>query len=144
MIETGAQLNAQPRHPSRLQWARALPVPVLSVAAIGCFSTSLSLSSAHIHHQSDACRYMAVPWTHFVSAYGGLLAAALALLVHVLMSRAARRGGLRPTSGWQTWVPTLFAVIAGFMVPLTAVVVALTHKDAAETAANLGKPLCEG
>ncbi|MEU4849207.1 hypothetical protein [Streptomyces gilvosporeus] len=144
MAETGTPLDAQPHPPSRLHWASSLPVPLLSVAAVGCFSTTLSLSSAHIHHQSAACRYMAVPWTHFASAYGGLLAAVLALLVHVLMSRATRRGGLQPVSGWQTWVPTLFAVIAGFMVPLTAVVVALTHKDAAETAANLGKPLCEG
>ncbi|WP_329148715.1 hypothetical protein OIU91_21045 [Streptomyces sp. NBC_01456] len=117
---------------------------LLSAAAVACFVTTLALSSAHIHHQSAACRYMAVPWTHFASAYGGLLAAVAAVLVHLLMSRAVRRGGIQPTSGRQSWVPALFVVIAGFMISLTAVAVALTHKDAAEVAANIGKPLCEG
>ncbi|BDM74522.1 hypothetical protein HEK616_80090 (plasmid) [Streptomyces nigrescens] len=119
-------------------------MPLLSLTAIACFATCLALSSAHIHHQSAACRYMAVPWTHFASAYGGLLAATSAVLVHLLVSRAQRRGGLPRTSGWQSWLPTLFVIVAGLMVPLTALVVALTHKDASETAMNLGKPLCEG
>ncbi|MER6046726.1 hypothetical protein ABT168_04525 [Streptomyces sp. NPDC001793] len=121
-----------------------MAVPLLSLAAIGCLITAVALSSAHIHHQSASCRYMAVPWTHFAFAYGALLAAASALLVHLVLSRAARRDGFRPVSGWQSWLPTFFVVIAGLVLPLTAVVIALTHKDAAETARHLGQPLCEG
>ncbi|MYT33757.1 MULTISPECIES: hypothetical protein [unclassified Streptomyces] len=104
----------------------------------------MALSTAHVHHQSASCRYLAVPWTHFASAYAALLAAASALLVHLVLSRAARRDGLQPASGWQSWLPTLFVVIASMMLPPTAVVIALTHKDAAETARHLGQPLCEG
>ncbi|MFG2826467.1 hypothetical protein ACGFWI_03150 [Streptomyces sp. NPDC048434] len=144
MAEADTHHDARPQRPSRGWWARALPVPLLSAAAVACFSTTLALSSAHIHHQSAACRYMVVPWTHFASAYGGLLAAVAATLAYLLMSRAVRRGRIQPTSGWRSWVPTFFVVIAGFMIPLTAVAVALTHKDAAETATNIGKPLCEG
>ncbi|MEU9116418.1 hypothetical protein AB0D04_32870 [Streptomyces sp. NPDC048483] len=114
------------------------------MAAVGCVVTALALSTAHVHHQSDACRYMAVPWTHFAAAYGGLLAAAAALLSHLLLSRALRRDGFHAASGWQSWLPTLFVVVAGLMVPLTAVVIALVHHDAAEAAAKLGQPLCEG
>ncbi|MFE3882785.1 hypothetical protein ACFXPQ_07670 [Streptomyces lydicus] len=144
MAEAVTQHDALPHRPSRRSWSAALLVPLLSAAAVACFATTLALSSAHIHHQSDACRYMAVPWTHFASSYGGLLAAVAATLIYLLMSRARRRRGIRPTSGWQSWIPTFFVVIAGFMIPLTALTVALTHKDASEAAANIGKPLCEG
>ncbi|MFG2140704.1 hypothetical protein [Streptomyces sp. NPDC048650] len=144
MSEPATRHDARPHRSSRHSWARALPVPLLSVAAITCLVASLALSTAHIHHQSDACRYMAVPWTHFATAYGSLLAAVSAPVVHVLTSRAARRGGIRPASGGQSWIPTFFAVIAGFVIPLAALVVVLTHQDAGETAAKIGMPLCEG
>ncbi|WP_274912388.1 hypothetical protein [Streptomyces sp. WZ-12] len=129
---------------ARRSRVRALAVPLLALAAIGCLITTFALSTAHVHLQSAACRYMAVPWTHFAFAYGALLAALAALLVYLTLSRAARRDGLPPASGWQSWLPTLFVVIAGLMIPLTALVVTLTHKDAAETATHLGQPLCEG
>ncbi|MEU8780729.1 hypothetical protein [Streptomyces sp. NPDC048637] len=119
-------------------------MPLLSAAAIVGFFASVSLSNGHHEFQSAACRYTLLPWTNFAAAYGGLVAAALAVTVHLLMFRSARRAGQDPSRGWQSMVSTLFFAIACLMVLLTAGMVVVAHMDAAEAAANIGKTLCEG
>lgn len=121
-----------------------LSVPLLSAAAIVGFFASVSLSNGHRAFQSRECRYMLLPWTNFAVAYGGLIAAILAVTIHLLMFRSARRAGQDPHRGWQSMVSTLFFAIACLMVLLTAGMVVVTHMDAAETAANIGKTMCEG
>ncbi|MGW7485619.1 hypothetical protein [Streptomyces sp. NPDC054786] len=121
-----------------------LSVPLLSAAAIIGFFASVSLSNGHHAFQSAACRYTLLPWTNFAVAYGGLAAAVLAVAVHLLMFRSARRAGQDPNRGWQSLLSTLFFVIACLMVLLTAGMAVVAHMDAAEAAANIGKTLCEG
>ncbi|OKI01218.1 hypothetical protein A6A06_20625 [Streptomyces sp. CB02923] len=121
-----------------------LSVPLLTAASVTCFVATLSVSSQHVHHQSAACRYIAVPWTHFALSYGSLVAAVLAVTAHIVLSRVARRRGLAPDTQRRSGFSTLCVVIAGLMVALAAVTTVMTHADAAETAANLGKPMCEG
>lgn len=148
MAETVTQSAAQaPRAPHPPAWRRAAAraaVPVLSAASVGCGAAALALADAHLHHQSGACRYMAVPWTHFACAYGGLLAAVLALLGWVLTARARRRRGEGAPAALPRALAALAVVVAGFMVPVMVLVVTLTHTEAAETARKLGTPLCEG
>ncbi|AJT67233.1 hypothetical protein T261_5613 [Streptomyces lydicus] len=119
-------------------------MPLLSVTAIVSFFVSVSLSNGHHEFQSTACRYTLLPWTHFAVAYGGMTAAILAVAVHLLMFRSARRAGQDPNRGWQSLVSTLFFVIACLMILLTAGMVVVAHMDAAHAAANFGKPICEG
>ncbi|MCZ1008617.1 hypothetical protein [Streptomyces lydicus] len=119
-------------------------MPLLSVTAIVCFFASVSLSNGHRAFQSRACRYTLLPWTNFAVSYGGLIAAVLAVTIHLLMFRSARRAGHDPHRGWQSMVATLFVAIAWLMVLLTAGMVVVTHMDAAEAAADIGKRACEG
>lgn len=121
-----------------------LSVPLLSAAAIVGFFGSVSLSNGHYASQSRACRYMLLPWTNFAVAYGGLVAAVLAVTVHLLMFRSARRAGQDPHRGRQSMVSTLFFALACLMVLLTAGMVVVTHMQAAEAAADIGKTMCEG
>lgn len=130
--------------PSGCWQATVLSVPLLSVTAIVSFFVSVSLSNGHHEFQSTACRYTLLPWTHFAVAYGGMTAAILAVAVHLLMFRSARRAGQDPNRGWQSLVSTLFFVIACLMILLTAGMVVVAHMDAAHAAANFGKPICEG
>ncbi|MFI2242529.1 hypothetical protein [Streptomyces chrestomyceticus] len=102
------------------------------------------MSTQHVHHQSAACRYIAVPWTHFALAYGSLVAAVLAVTAHLVLRRVARRRGCTPATQRRSSLSTVCAVVAGLMIALAAVATVMTHADAAETAANLGRPMCEG
>ncbi|MGW7634166.1 hypothetical protein [Streptomyces decoyicus] len=142
--EASPQPAAPAPRPSERWRMMILSVPLLSTAAILGFIASVSLSNGHHEFQSAACRYTLLPWTNFAVSYGGLLAALLAVTVHLLMFRSARRAGQDPTHGWQSMVSTLFFAIACLMVLLTAGMVIVAHMDAAEAAANIGKPLCEG
>ncbi|WP_411128805.1 hypothetical protein [Streptomyces sp. x-19] len=121
-----------------------LSVPLLSAAAVVSFFVSVSLSNGHHEFQSTACRYTLLPWTHFAVAYGGLAAAVMSVAVHLLMFRSARHAGQNPNCGWQSTVSTIFFIIACLMILLTAGTVVVAHMDASQSAANIGKPICEG
>ncbi|UNO39507.1 hypothetical protein [Streptomyces sp. MST-110588] len=71
-------------------------------------------------------------------------AAVLAVTTHIVLVRWARRRGCDPYTGWRSRLSVLCVLIAGLMVVLSAGVTVMTHADAAETAANLGRPMCEG
>jgi hypothetical protein len=142
--EVTPQRAQRGQRPSGRWQAVILSVPLLSAAAIVSFFVSVSLSNGHHEFQSTACRYTLLPWTHFAVAYGGLTAAVLAVIVHLLMFRSARRAGQDSNRGWQSLVATLFFSIACLMILLTAGTVVVAHMDAAQAAANIGKPLCEG
>ncbi|KAA6224042.1 hypothetical protein CP973_20935 [Streptomyces albofaciens JCM 4342] len=144
VAETTPRAQERPRDPLRRRRAAFLGVPIFTVAAVTCFVATLVVSTQHVHHQSAACRYIAVPWTHFALAYGGLAAAVLAVAAHIVLLRGARRRGGEPDARWRSSLSTVCVVIAGLMIALTAVVTVMTHADAAETAAHLGKPMCEG
>ncbi|MDX6314252.1 MAG: hypothetical protein QOF44_3716 [Streptomyces sp.] len=123
---------------------RILAVPVLTVAAVVCFGATVAMSNAHVHRQSAACRWMSVPWTNFAVAYGALVAAGLALLVHFGLFRTARRKGWNPLGTWDGRLSVACAVAAGVMVLVAVGGVFITHSQAAESADNLGRPMCEG
>ncbi|MFB6436798.1 hypothetical protein ACFCVY_08440 [Streptomyces sp. NPDC056411] len=140
---TAHSAHTDPRPTGR--WRTAiLSVPLLCTAAVISFFVSISLSNGHHAFQSAHCRYTLLPWTHFAVAYGGLAAAVLAVAVHVLMFRSARRAGADPRPGWQSTLATFAFVLACLMILLTAGMVVVAHMDAAQAAAHLGKPLCEG
>ncbi|MFH8410947.1 hypothetical protein ACH4FX_40165 [Streptomyces sp. NPDC018019] len=68
----------------------------------------------------------------------------LAVTAHIVLFRGARRRGFGPNVQGRGGLSAVCVVIAGLMVVLSAAVTVMTHADAAETAANLGKPMCEG
>lgn len=144
MAETTSDAQERPQYLPRRRRTAILSVPLLTAAAVTCFVATLVVSTQHVHHQSAACRYIAVPWTHFALAYGALAAAVLAVTVHVVLLRSARRHGSGLTAPWHSSLSTMCVVIASLMIALSATVTVMTHADAAETAANLGKPMCEG
>ncbi|MFD8329657.1 hypothetical protein [Streptomyces lydicus] len=142
--EVTPQRAQRGQRPSGRWRSLILSVPLLSAAAVVSFFVSVSLSNGHHEFQSTACRYTLLPWTHFAVAYGGFTAAILAVVVHLLMFRSARRAGQDPNCGWQSLVSAFFFVIACLMILLTAGMVVVAHMDAAQAAANIGRPLCEG
>ncbi len=121
-----------------------LSVLPLTAAAVADSIATPSVSTQHVHHQSAACRYIAMPWTRFALAYGSLGAAVLAVTAYIVVLREANRRRLTPNTQRRGNLPTLSFIIASLLVVLAAAATAMTHADAAETAANLGTPMCEG
>lgn len=123
---------------------RVLAVPVLALGAVGCFWATVVLSNGHVRRESSSCRWLEVPWTQFAVAYAAPVAAALALLVYFRLFRTASRRGWNPLAVWDGWLAVAGAVVAALLVLLGLVGVWLTHSQAADSAANRGRPMCEG
>lgn len=132
-----------PTAPSR-RWRRAaLTVPPLAVLAYALFAVHVSLSNAHTHHESHACRWIPLPWTIWATSYGGLLAALGAVVLWITLWRWARVRGRDPDATWQGRLAGGFAIVGGLAVLVLAGAVVLTHLESAEIAARPG-PMCEG
>ncbi|MEV5598706.1 hypothetical protein [Streptomyces sp. NPDC052496] len=84
-----------------------------------------------------------MPWTHFALSYGSLAASVLAVGVYLVLRRGARRRGDELGTGPQGRFAVL-GVVAGLMIALSGTATVMTHADAAEAAAGIGRPVCEG
>ncbi|KAB8195874.1 hypothetical protein FH608_010295 [Nonomuraea phyllanthi] len=118
-------------------------MPPLAVLAYALFAVHVSLSNAHTHHESHACRWIPLPWTIWATSYGGLLAALGAVVLWIALWRWARARGRDPGATWQGRLAGGFAMVGGLAVLVLAGAVVLTHLESAEIAARPG-PMCEG
>jgi hypothetical protein len=132
------------RSPQRGSAVPELAVPVLVLLAFGLFALFVPMSNGHTHHESASCRWIPLPWTIWAVAYGGLAASVAALALRTVLGRLARSRGRSLDATWHGRLATGSAVVGCLALLLTLVAVYVTHSQAAEIAANLDKPMCEG
>ncbi|MFI9724603.1 hypothetical protein ACIHFE_34110 [Streptomyces sp. NPDC052396] len=115
---------------------RAIPVLLLSCLAIACLVVWGRQGNALDDRTSAACRWLAVPWSIYATAYGVALSAVAAIAAYVWDARYRAPGEL------PAWPAALGVVLAVPLLVLGAGAVWLTYDEAADVAGKVGHNFC--
>ncbi|MET9961774.1 hypothetical protein ABZ128_22430 [Streptomyces sp. NPDC006326] len=92
----------------------ALLVPLLSAASAALLAARVAFDSDTFRH----CRYLGPSARMYVTSWSGLLCALGALLLHVALTRAARRYGPPAQAAWQRRSAAVCAFLALVLAPV--------------------------
>ncbi|WP_327352676.1 hypothetical protein [Streptomyces sp. NBC_01304] len=86
------------------------------------------------HRTSHGCKWLAVPWTNYATAYLALGAAVLAIVLSWRVTKAKRES--------THWSVPLCLAVSTLLMAAGAFLVYVAHDDAAKVAGKVGQTFC--